>query len=249
MNARNRAKRLQRGPPRTGGRAGGTQAFRTPRSGTHLPQTLLRPRPQDSSLHGSRAAGRRSNGTGTGIRAHPCIRVHQCAVQINDSVTLGQVASISTLRLPADPSTTKITCTGLPPITLARGSEPGWTGLSGGDRRPRLRPEPAPRPPRTRRRRGPRATDRCGVRALPRTRAAWVSKRARRARGGLRSPVLCHRPAGDLGSRGEAELGQDVAYMTLHRALGDEQPGADLLVAQAFGHEPRDIGFALAEDA
>jgi hypothetical protein len=35
--------------------------------------------------------------------------------------------------------------------------------------------------------------------------------------------------------------------MTIHRALGDEQPGADLLVAPTFGDEPRDIDFASAD--
>jgi hypothetical protein len=37
--------------------------------------------------------------------------------------------------------------------------------------------------------------------------------------------------------------------MTFNGALGDEQPSADLLVAQAVGYQPRDIGFALPENS
>ena len=37
--------------------------------------------------------------------------------------------------------------------------------------------------------------------------------------------------------------------MAVDGAFGDEQPGADLLVGQAVGDQPGDIGFALAERA
>jgi hypothetical protein len=56
-------------------------------------------------------------------------------------------------------------------------------------------------------------------------------------------------PSSDLRAGVEAELVQGVADVTLHRALRDEQPRADLLVAQTVGDEPSDVDFSLSEDS
>jgi hypothetical protein len=52
---------------------------------------------------------------------------------------------------------------------------------------------------------------------------------------------------GDLGSRGEPKLGQDVFYVGFRGPLGDHQPGGDLLVGTAFGDEVGDLLFAAGE--
>jgi len=49
-------------------------------------------------------------------------------------------------------------------------------------------------------------------------------------------------PGSDLGAGVDAELVQDAADVAVHGALGDEQPRPDLLVGQALGDQPRDVG-------
>src|SRR3546814_18023394 len=42
----------------------------------------------------------------------------------------------------------------------------------------------------------------------------------------------------------DAELGQDVRHVVLDRALGPAQRVGDLLVGEARGHQPQDLGLA-----
>src|SRR6266446_10647656 len=56
-------------------------------------------------------------------------------------------------------------------------------------------------------------------------------------------------PAGDLGSRAESELVQDAAHVTVDGALGNEQPGSDLLVGQALGYQPGHVRLPLRQRA
>src|SRR5579859_6346143 len=51
-------------------------------------------------------------------------------------------------------------------------------------------------------------------------------------------------PARDLRARAESELVEDAADMAVDGALRDEQPGADLLVAQTVRDQARDVGGA-----
>src|SRR5262245_48129497 len=46
---------------------------------------------------------------------------------------------------------------------------------------------------------------------------------------------------GELCSGGDAQLGEDVAQVRLHGALGDEQPADDLGVGEDVGDEPDDL--------
>src|SRR5262249_26824122 len=54
-------------------------------------------------------------------------------------------------------------------------------------------------------------------------------------------------PICDLRTRVEAELVEDAAHVTLHGALRDEEAGANLFVAEAFGDQPGNIRFPLAQ--
>src|SRR2546430_4196031 len=54
-------------------------------------------------------------------------------------------------------------------------------------------------------------------------------------------------PGGDLGTRVEPELVQDVADMAVDGVLGDVEARADLLVAQALGDQPGDLCLPLPE--
>jgi hypothetical protein len=49
---------------------------------------------------------------------------------------------------------------------------------------------------------------------------------------------------GGLGAVAAAELGQDVAHMSIYGALGDEEPLGDLPVRQALGDQPCNLVFA-----
>src|SRR6266516_1427629 len=54
-------------------------------------------------------------------------------------------------------------------------------------------------------------------------------------------------PGVDLGPRVEAELVQDAADVAVDGALGYEQARSDLLVGQAVGDQPCDVGLPLPE--
>ena len=56
----------------------------------------------------------------------------------------------------------------------------------------------------------------------------------------IRSRLLCC-PAGDLDAGVDAEAVEDFGHVRLDGALGQEQAGADLLVAEALGDEPGDL--------
>ncbi len=56
----------------------------------------------------------------------------------------------------------------------------------------------------------------------------------------IRSRLLCC-PAGDLDAGVDAEAVEDLGHVRLDGALGQEQAGADLLVAEALGDEPGDL--------
>jgi hypothetical protein len=59
----------------------------------------------------------------------------------------------------------------------------------------------------------------------------WVDER----RSSVRSaPVAAGDPGGDLGTRGEAELGQDVLHVVLRGAFGDMYGRRDLPVGEPF---------------
>jgi hypothetical protein len=49
---------------------------------------------------------------------------------------------------------------------------------------------------------------------------------------------------GGLGTVAAAEIGQDVAHMSIYGALGDEEPLSDLPVRQALGDQPCNLVFA-----
>jgi hypothetical protein len=55
-------------------------------------------------------------------------------------------------------------------------------------------------------------------------------------------------PRGDLRSAGEVEFGEDVLYVVLRGAFGDEKPMRALAVGVPFGDEPGDLVLARAED-
>src|SRR5262249_15506876 len=77
------------------------------------------------------------------------------------------------------------------------------------------------------------------------SRMPWRRWRSRRKASSLL--VWRRHPARDLRAGVEAELVQDAANVALHRALGYEQAGADLLVAQALGDQPCDLLLSLAQ--
>jgi hypothetical protein len=54
-------------------------------------------------------------------------------------------------------------------------------------------------------------------------------------------------PRSDLGSRGEAELGEDVLDMSLRRSPGDHKAGRDVPVAQAVRDQVGDLAFSPRE--
>src|SRR3990172_7948598 len=59
--------------------------------------------------------------------------------------------------------------------------------------------------------------------------------------------LVLRKPDGDLGSRADAELVQDVFDVGLHRALGDTQRGGDFAVGGAACDQARDIHLPAAE--
>src|ERR1700684_444164 len=60
-------------------------------------------------------------------------------------------------------------------------------------------------------------------------------------------PALLAAPAGELGPRGEAQLGEDVLDVRVDRALGEEEPPGDLPVAEAVGDQAGDLPLAPGE--
>src|SRR5688500_2234625 len=54
-------------------------------------------------------------------------------------------------------------------------------------------------------------------------------------------------PGGYLGAAAEAELAQDVVDVGFGGALGDDQSGGDVLVAQPLGDKVRDLLFAAGQ--
>src|SRR5450759_2156120 len=79
--------------------------------------------------------------------------------------------------------------------------------------------------------------------------AEKLSGRRCPARGQMLLLVLFRRcdPARDLRPRPEAKLVEDAADVAVDGTLRDEQPGADLLVAQAVRDQARDVGLSPRE--
>ncbi len=117
-----------------------------------------------------------------------------------------------------------------PAVPTARGSDAAAPGAQ-----PKLRNDAAP---------GPRR--RFSAEGAP---AVWDVGCSRFGRYGplVRLLVWRRHPAGDLGAGVDAKLVQDAADVALHGALGYEQAGPDLLVAQAFSDQLRDLLLPVAQ--
>lgn len=59
--------------------------------------------------------------------------------------------------------------------------------------------------------------------------------------------ALCHDPGGHLGSIAETQLHHDALEMAFRSALGDDQCGGDVLVAQSLCDEVGDLSFAAGQ--
>jgi hypothetical protein len=60
---------------------------------------------------------------------------------------------------------------------------------------------------------------------------------------------LFRRPGGNLRTRVERQLGEDVLDVTLGRPSRDDQPRRDLAVRKPAGDQPRDFSFTRCQDA
>src|SRR5438046_9824030 len=78
--------------------------------------------------------------------------------------------------------------------------------------------------------------------------AAWlVIKVASKHEHGTSARVLPADPGGELGSRGEPELVEDVLDVRIDRSLGEHQVFGDLTVPQALGHQFGDLSLSLGQ--